>query len=375
MIVSLLLVHILVTFCFRTAYVISRNNTIDYHLEYNKKSKLILLAGALVYSFFSATRIILPDGTGGIDAYTYQTMFYSARYYTSLIDFFSSSRMEPLYKVLCYIFCKLFNDFRVFLFVVYFISYICYAYFFKYIYIKREGIISWLGTFVIVAYLFQMFNTLRHGIAISFSMVFFILLEKKRFFLSLLFLAVSSMFHYSALILICPYILYCIFYRNDTIYNNWKNYLLMCFISVLLGVSMAFVFKYILSTNDSYSNSYLSGQFRFMTYFVFIFPLILILINKNKLGNRFFPNIIVLTSIICIIPINVVSYMAYRMLLIYHPVLNRSLLMTTSELYQTNVMKTKIKELVPLMFALVYFLYQIYVHIEYIHSSIYPHTF
>lgn len=368
------IVHMIIVICFRCAYNMSRLNYYndDYKRKYSKSAILMILIGYIIYILFAVGREI-KYGVGGIDAYHYKNAFEFANSY-SLTEFIFAKKEEISYKIIVWSIRQISNDFRWVLFICHTIVYFCYAYFFKHIRTRNNGILCWIGTFLICGELFTMFCTLRTGVAVAISAVIFIMIEKKAYKKGIFLLIIAISFHISTVILLIPLILCWI--RQKYMIMDSKRFIPL----ILAGAATEIALMPVLSTLISssvyavYDNS--SG-IAIGTYTVIGFTIILMVLKNRQMQEESFinDNLLMLMCALLVAPVQSWYSIAYRMVLVFMPLLYKNLI-ELSDKYKIG-RETKLYNVMICGYSVIYFVYRVYTlyTTDFISNGLIPYSF
>lgn len=301
---------LLITFFFRCVY---------YFRKLGKRSisNIFLICGYIVYIFIAVFRVI-EIGTGGYDAIAYKKIFLSAN--TDLFTFFIAHKEEVGFKLILWIVRQFTDDYKVILWIFHSIAYVSCAYIIYNIKAKKETLSIWVTTFLICTYLFYSFNILRSGIVILIGTNVLILLMKENYRVAIFLTIFSISIHVSTIILL-PVIAF--FWINKNIDKIRMNYAIRFIIFTILAelIVLKFIQKFII--NSAY-RVYSNKEGISLRTYVIVIVVIYFMWRQNKRvfhDKLLHKQEIVLLFTLCCIPIQTHYSIAYRMVLIFMPML------------------------------------------------------
>lgn len=345
---EIITIQCIITFLFRLAY-----KYMDYGKRYSRYSFIFLFINYILYIQCSVFRLINADGTGGTDAYRYSLIFLSAK--RNLIEHYTVNSQEVIYSFINWLVHMFTEDFRVTLFLFHSIAYCCTAYFILNINVKKVNIITYIGTFLITANLFTMFNLLRNNIAVGIISVAVIQLKKHKWRSAAVLTILAMGFHLSAIICVPIFSAYWILNQSRRNFNINRN-LLFIFLMVstlfLLNIASGIIAK-------RYQDFYLQNGRRLIagrSYMVIIALLFIAKVRKNKSFKM--ESTILLFSLICLV-INLYYFIAYRMIYILLQIVYMYIMELTDG-FSIQKSKYKVNELILSGFSILYFCYRCY---------------
>ncbi len=178
---------------------------------YAKKSKYLLIGLYVFYILISVFRSTAQN-FGGIDAYFYWDYYNKAG--GTFIEYSKINTMELGFRLLTWLFKNFGIPFRVLLFVVHTVMFVAVSAFCKYCRKQKAGFTGYLATFLLVGELFVAFCIVRNEMALAFSLIFFILMDKKEYKKALIPMLLALSVHLSSLILFVVYILLIVLDRS-----------------------------------------------------------------------------------------------------------------------------------------------------------------
>ena len=185
------------------------------HQQKNYYKYLLVL---LFFSFiiFTSFRVIFLDtddytALGGIDATSYKKYFENAN--LSLKDYYSNNYSEPLYELFVWLTRKISSDFRLFLTIYYTIIFTIQIKILSKIKISKSVFISYFAVcFLLIV---TSFSAMRNVLSVFVSWMAFMALDEKNYTKSFLWITVSSLIHYSAVICFPMWFICCLSERKD----------------------------------------------------------------------------------------------------------------------------------------------------------------
>ncbi|WP_041610406.1 EpsG family protein [Treponema brennaborense] len=274
---------------------------------------LIFLLGTLLFaSSFQYIDTSNAGRWGTNDLPRYYFSFNDADRY-SFSDFFISNMQEPLYLLCVWIFRRILKSFSLFLVFVYTFHFIalknilnCFK--IPFAFFSILAIYSLCFTTVIVS-----FCVLRMGIAVSWSYYFYIFLRQKKFGKSFVTMLVAIGFHFSAVFLVFPLVLYKLF-RQKSI----KSILYFFAVTFLVEFAFALLIPFFVPFLSSRYVTYIStndNAIAVSTYFSTFLIVILMLIQRQKFEDeRNKLLFIIVLSVLYILPLQRVLSIFYRLI-------------------------------------------------------------
>jgi hypothetical protein len=242
----------------------------------------------------------------GIDTGQYYDKFVSYDS-TDLASSFADNFTEPGYIVLNYIIYQLFgNQFQVLLLLValVYVSSVSYV-------IYRYSEYPWFSYLLFIGFGYFTFGMsgMRQAIAMSFTLLSFVYIQKKNIYKYLLFIGIASSFHISSLIFLPSY-----FYNKISI--NKKTLLISALIIILIAIFVDILFGFLnIGARIAYEQTETGGKL------MYLFNLLTVLIGlylKPKEGNNDI-YIFMLISAIAMWPIATMNPTMFR-LTFYHSI-------------------------------------------------------
>lgn len=322
--------------------------------RFNSTSKFVLTVLFIIYIIFSAYREI-DAGIGGIDAPFYKAEFEQMPN-LSLLSYIASSREEAAYTLLIWVVRRFTCDFKYVLIIVHSIVFVCFTIFIKNTYQKEHDIKNILYIFVQLGTLFTMFCLIRQGIAIGLCLIYFNKIEQKEYKNAAIFLVLAILFHNSAIILIPS--LYLSWYMSRNKIVNVKSFIpIILFLMVGEYCLTGLMIK--IFSNTAYSVYDNSAGIALGTYLIIIICLAFTVLLNRKSEQSFSIDcyqLILMTSLLCI-PIQLVYSIAYRMVLIYIPVVYVVLNNATHN-YNLKLKDDKVSHFLLIILAYAYYIYR-----------------
>ncbi len=198
--ITILTVNIVITILFRLAY----------SLRYKEKLCVIFCAYA-IYIVCAVCRVIGP-GVGGTDAYTYYGIYRQAD--CSFFDYLTALSNEPVYLTVNWIAKNWVGNYGFALWIFHSIAFLFTSYFLMHVKAKRNNLVTWMGTFLVVGNLFFMFSMLRNSLAICIISVAVLKLREEKFGISFLFILFALSIHYSVIIFLMFWALLYVMHRG-----------------------------------------------------------------------------------------------------------------------------------------------------------------
>lgn len=370
-----LAIHLFISLIFilshsRTTKAVGQENSSNFH--YSRLSIFLLFIGYIAYITFSVFRKI-EFGCGGVDAYSYKRIFESA-VGQSFWSFNSSRKEEILYNFITWTISRFTSDFKIVLFFMHSISYICFARSYKYIVFKNNRITNFLYTFVILGWLFTMFNTIRFGVALSLSLLVYSNVINGKYKPAIIELIITCMIHTSAVILFPPLLL-CTYYKHNNKTKRFRSIIIVILamiaeivlIPLLSGIMQSSSYRFYGATNGIATG----------TYFVLIVSIILMMISgRSKNDYLLNHNFVFLICALLCIPIQIKYSIAYRMVILFMPIIYKNFVDLTYSYKIENRNSMFIKAAIYL-FAISYFLYRAYTlyTVDFVGDGLYPYIF
>lgn len=159
-------VHVIITILFRSASTFKMKQSRGWKW----KIGAILGVGYVIYIICAVCRVIEP-GIGGEDAYGYYDIYCLSEnrnlmeYYFILFEK-QKSTTEPFVVIVYWMSMHFAHNYRFALFILHTIAYVYGAKFVLNIDVKKNSLLAFLGTFLIVGNLFEMFNLVRNSLAL-----------------------------------------------------------------------------------------------------------------------------------------------------------------------------------------------------------------
>lgn len=330
-------------------------------------SKFGIFASCMIYIIFAVFRVI-EFGTGGVDSIYYKTLFENAN--MDLIKYLLSTKEEPGFKLILWIIRLFTEDYTWALLFFHMLGFICIVFFLKNTILKnRKGLLSFLYCFLNCSFLYYMMNILRCGLVILLMMACFVYLQSKEFKKAIIIWILSMSIHISAIV-VAPLIVYLCFENKSTRNLLWIYMpICVCLEAIVLVLTKSFIsggFYYLYTNSDGISVK---------TYTVLASVLIVyILTYKNKHDDSDYLWFIILSFMVCCVPIQLYYSIAYRMTLIFFPILYLCIYYLV-EKKRTNVFgRLNLTSIFGLVIAVVYYSYKLYsiFYIEF--ENVYPYT-
>ncbi len=318
---------IYLTIAFRKAY--------DLKIRRNHPSigNIILLSGYILYIFVSVFRRI-DLGFGGDDAVYYQYAF-TNKASRNLITYIMTSREEFGYCILNWCVRRFTDDYRYCLLIIHTIGFICVWEFIKSIYVKKENIVSYFGTYLISSHLFLLFHLMRAEVAVCISCLFFIALEKKKYIKSVILMILAISFHNASIGLIFSFIPVVVCRTGKLNVRKFMRIYLFCGVVMEL-LLMDYVIPRFFSLYAQVYDNHLG--FAKGIFLSLIFLIIFIRREHNKKIDYSFNEIILMTALL-FFPLNLRYSAVYRILLLYLPMFYK----TGMQLYDSNFNRIGLK--------------------------------
>lgn len=215
----------------------------------------------------------IRDYTIGTDTHTYTKPF---RFFSGLDNYFFDPQVEMGYQYLVYILLHLTSEY----YILFLITSIIIIFGFFYV-IKKYSVDYFLSVYIFITFSIYTFyfNTLRQAIAIVICMLGLKFLLEKKLFKYLIFVALASLFHISALIMIPIY-----FLVHLKIKIHIK--LLTLFFSSLLGSSL--IINYLAQDNTRYQGytEQADNAGGYSLYFLYVFIGLFVYVMGRDLRNK-----------------------------------------------------------------------------------------
>lgn len=273
---------------------------------------VFLLGSFLLFSSFQYVDTTNLGRWGVNDLPRYYFSFNEACKY-SLYDFFLKTMQEPLYLLFVWSVRRITTSFTVFLTIIYFFHFCslkCIVNYFNvpFSFFSIFAVYSLCFTTIIVS-----FCLLRMGIAVSWSYYFYVFLSQKRFKKSFITMLVAMGFHFSAIFLIFPLVLYWLFWKRSLKSVIWFFIVTLC-IAFFLTSLIQFILPFVSSRYIAYINAD-NDSVAVNTYFSSFLIVLLMLFRKRKFESTrsklFF---IIVLSILYILPLQRILSIFYRLI-------------------------------------------------------------
>lgn len=273
---------------------------------------VFLLGSFLLFSSFQYVDTTNMGRWGANDLPRYYFSFNEACKY-SFYDFFLKTMQEPLYLLFVWSVRRISTSFTVFLIIIYFFHFcslkrIVNDFNVPFTFFSIFSVYSLCFTTIIVS-----FCVLRMGIAVSWSYYFYIFLSQKKFKKSFITMLVAMGFHFSAIFLIFPLVLYWLFW-NRSLQSVVCFFIVTFFIEFLLASLIQFLIPLVSSRYIAYINAD-NEAVAINTYFSSFLIVLLMLFQKQKFENMrnklFF---IIVLSILYILPLQRILSIFYRLI-------------------------------------------------------------
>lgn len=260
-----------------------------------------------INAFFLIFVIAMRDLSIGIDTWNYYNVFYGIKD-TQLGTLFKIYQAERGYVLYQYILGKFGGEFRTLLILeaALFIGVIS-------VVIYKYSDIPWLSFYLFVTFGFFTFSmsTIRQTIALSFTLISFLYIKKKKFFWYLLFIGLALTFHLSAAIFLPAYWL-------DKLKLNKRNIVLAALVLAITYIFRDIIFAFI--------NNYVRIEYEYMRtggimWGIFLILSLIIALNfkknilKNDKNNVFFYYMMIMAIIL--LPICKVNPVLFRLAFYY----------------------------------------------------------
>ena len=281
----------------------------------------------VLYIFIVVCRDI-SDNTGGIDAVNYMKIFEWAD--MPLGDYIAFRKEEVGYLLLNWIIYRIIPNVWVFFAVIHTIAFaLCYKLLSG---IKiRRSFLGWMFVFLYSAPLFTMFNTVRMGVCVYLGLYALKYCNNLQFRKAVLFALGATLFHNSALILFVTIIL---LYAKQRLLSNNMFHIVVGAAFIVIGASM-----YILKRNPVISiyRTYSTFKEGSIAAGVFLITLLTTMfLGKIKDDKRFKNAYYIIETAILILAINLSFSIAYRMYLIYLPLIYHIIYTYAPEMIRVN---------------------------------------
>lgn len=328
-------------------------------------SFFFLIAGYVIYIMFTVFRTI-KIGVGGVDSIAYKTIFLSA-YNRRYLDFLLSTKEEFGFKTIIWIIRLFTDDYRYVLLLFHTIAYIGMCYFIKNINNDRETLLVYIFTFLNCSYLLYMINILRSGLVVILCADVIILLLKKDYIKAIFLLFFCITIHISAVILI-PVVVWLLIKK----YCKHADINRFIVLVIIMEEIALILLKRIIGSSAYYIYTNSEG-ISLRTYIIALLIILIISWQKKENTNIESENDILKFIFICI-PIQMQYSIAYRMTIIFSPLLY----LCMYKLFENNKifkgLRFKAKSILAWSFVLFYFLYKCYsiFYIEFV--NVYPYT-
>ncbi|NBH73774.1 hypothetical protein D3Z51_17565 [Clostridiaceae bacterium] len=314
------ILSVFLTIVFRKAY------DLKIRRKHSHIGDILLLIGYVTYIFASVFRKI-DLGFGGDDAIYYQYAFIN-KASEDLFSYIATSREEFGYCILNWCVRYFTDDYRYCLFVIHTIGFVCIWIFIKNIEIRKENIISYLGTYLIASHLFLLFHLMRAEVAVCISCLFFIALEQKKYVKSVFLMILAVSFHNASIGLIFSFIPVAVCRLGKLNPKAFMRVYLACGIVMELLLMNYIIPRYFSLYAQVYDNhlGFAKG--------IFLSLLFLVLFIKREHYseiNYSFNEIVLMTTLI-FLPLNLKYSAVYRILLLYLPMYYK----TGMQLYDSN---------------------------------------
>lgn len=220
-----------------------------------------------VLVFFAVFRTVLPDGTGGSDAYGYLQWFDNAPSIDEFFRYFKFNELlkdrEPVFLLLNSIIKGISSSHRFYFLITYSIVVAGFIYF-VYNLFRKDSYFFFL--ILLIPCYIHSFNVMRSWISVSICMFAFVQIIRRNWLKSIVLVAVAAMFHYMAM---------CFFFVIiASLVEERMKHLITGFRLIIVGVGMnflTFVLKnsiqtFIMTTKYSYYENLFDGEVSLLGY-------------------------------------------------------------------------------------------------------------
>ena len=350
----------------------------EINIIYSKTSIFALIIGYIIYIIFAVFRRI-DHGYGGIDAISYKQIFESS-INLSFGEFNAIRKEELLYNFITWLIGNFTNDFKYVLLVMHSISYICFAVTYKYISFKENKLINSLYTFVIIGWLFTMFNTLRFGVALSLAMLAYIKLTNNKNQAAIFYLIIACLFHTSSVILLPPFLL-CIYYKHTGTTSKSRTSIIAIICIIVEIVLMPVVSRLLLNT--AYNSYGATNGIALGTFIIVVISIIITILRAETVKSAIINDnfVFLICSLLCI-PIQLRYSVAYRMVIMFMPIIYKNLidLIYSESVIDENSVQAQKRlfylDSIILLFSFIYLIYRAYTlyTVDFVGDGLYPYV-
>jgi hypothetical protein len=285
-------------------------------LSGKKISSNVILLPFLFFVFISFIIFtVFRDSSVGYDYGGYMKYFNLAegRTFFDYITYMSTMYgIEPLYSMLSYIVYKYIGDFLLLLFIIYTVT------FFSQIKLlsRVKNLSLSLGIYLILFYpiILESFNITRNCFAVFIAIFGYIYLDKKKYFMALLFFVIATLIHYTASFCLLVWIMYIISNKEEFCL---KKIIFLTSFGIFITIILSRFITDIVLTISPNKLGHLDGNgvsIKIMSFYVIVFIISLVYSKRLIAHNRFNRvMIVVLGAIITTIPLQAVLELINRM--------------------------------------------------------------
>lgn len=212
--------------------------------------------------------------------------FYEMASMLSIKELFNDPFFEPGYILLNKAFASIIPNPQ---FIFFLEAFICVSAVCRFIYKNLESPFFGMLFFVTLGTMTFEFTAFRQGIAMSICLFAVEYIKEKKLLPFIILVLLAATFHKTAIVFL-PF--YFIAQRKPTLRNNFLTIIAIC--TIVLSASKITTFGNILFEMQ-YSNVYIGSDYGgLVPILIFVITLILLLINKDKIGNYIFFNMVVI---------------------------------------------------------------------------------
>lgn len=282
---------------------------------------LLVVSSYLLYMFFAVHRKIYWNYGGG-DAYQYKILFEEAA--CGLVTYFRTHREEILYKLIIWGFRAVTDDYRVFLCFVHSVMFLLFTYYSSKISKYKNSIPGLIGTILLSSFLLLSFCLQRTIWAMGILIISFLYFEKKKWITAFGFAIIALLIHSSSIIIL---IAYCVLLVLDLLgVKNNIDKLFWILIAAILEYPCALIATIVFLPNSIYKTYLEDSGLALGTYTALVLIVGLYLYESTRTvslntDSRDDLNLQLLMCSFLVFPIQIFMTNAYRMLLLFSPLM------------------------------------------------------
>ncbi len=279
-----------------------------YKSEFNYFENTVIPKKREIYLFFSIVPIIfavyrkvdISIGLGGSDLDVYFSMFNDEKQLLGQVSkgFALLSRNNPLFYCILYVIRRVTSDYHIMFLVIYSVVTIT-----TYYYLKEQYkyINTYAPLYYVLFYFLRSFSLLKFMLGLSFIMIGFVMMSKKKRFWAILMTVIGTLIHSSLALGLCCIMVWIICEKG--FFKNRKRIMIFIILSYFVLFIMGNYFRNIISAGEM--NSYLNTELTWInsnltTILCGFFCLLFFKDIKNKPGYNPFILFLVIFDVACI---------------------------------------------------------------------------